>query len=76
MATYKVIRFFNDLQDKKHAYNVGDIYPRKDLKPSAERIAELAGSDNKQGRPVIELVEDKKADNKKAEEKKAEEKAE
>lgn len=62
MATYKVIRFFTDLQDKNHPYNVGDTYPRKDLKPSAERIAELAGSANKQTRPLIELVEEDKGE--------------
>ena len=57
MAAFKVIRFFKDLQDKNHAYNVGDTYPRKDLNPSAERIAELSGSANKQGRPLIEPAE-------------------
>ncbi len=55
---YKVIKFFMDLQDKKHAYNVGDEYPRKGLEVSAERIAELAGKENKQGVPLIEKVEE------------------
>lgn len=63
---YKVIKFFHDLEDKKetksgtvhHAYNVGDTYPREGSKPSEERIAELAGSENKQGEPLIELVEE------------------
>lgn len=63
---YKVIKFFHDLEDKKetksgtvyHAYNVGDTYPRDGSKPSEERIAELAGSENKQGEPLIELVEE------------------
>ena len=63
---YKVIKFFHDLEDKKetksgtvyHAYNVGDIYPREGLKPSEERIAELAGSENKRGEPLIKLVEE------------------
>lgn len=62
---YKVIKFFHDLQDTVktkggevcHAYHVGDIYPREGYKPSAERIAELAGSDNKQGTPLIEMTE-------------------
>lgn len=64
---YKVIKFFHDLEDKKetksgtvyHAYNVGDVYPREGSKPSEERVAELAGSENKQGEPLIELVEER-----------------
>lgn len=66
--SYKVIKFFHDLQDTVktkggeicHAYNVGDTYPREGYKPSADRIAELAGSDNKQRTPLIELQEDSK----------------
>lgn len=54
---YKVIKFFHDLQDNKHPYNVGDTYPRKDLKVTDERIAELSGKDNLQGCPLIEKVE-------------------
>ena len=64
---YKVIKSFYDLQDAKETksgtvyteYKVGDTYPRKGLKPSAERIAELAGSDNKQHTPLIEKIEEK-----------------
>lgn len=64
---YKVIKYFVDLQDVKKTksgniyteYNVGDTYPREGLEPSAERIAELAGSDNKQHTPLIEKVEEK-----------------
>lgn len=54
---YKVIKFFHDLQDNKHPYNVGDTYPRKDLKVTDERIAELSSNENKRGCPLIELVE-------------------
>lgn len=50
---YLVIRHFIDLQDLNHKYNVGDKYPRKGLKPSPERIAELSGSRNKLGTPLI-----------------------
>lgn len=61
---YKVIKGFHDLQDVKktksgeiyHEYKVGDAYPRKGVSPSEDRIAELAGSDNKQGIPLIEFV--------------------
>ena len=57
---YKVIKFFADLQDNNNAYNVGDIYPRAGLEVSEERLAELAGSDNKQGQPLIALAEEPK----------------
>ena len=55
---YKVIKFFVDLQDNNRAYGEGDFYPREGLVVSDERIAELAGNDNKQGQPLIELVAD------------------
>ena len=53
---YKVIKLFADLQDSNHVYNVGDEYPRKGVKVTAERIAELAGNTNKQGTPLIAEV--------------------
>ena len=64
---YKVIKKFHDLQDATktksgevyHEYNVGDVFPRDGAEASEERLAELAGSDNKQGVPLIELVEEK-----------------
>ena len=52
---YKVIHFFTDLKDFNHAYHVGDVYPRMGVKVSDARIAELASSKNKQGKPLIEL---------------------
>lgn len=52
---YKVIHFFNDLQDFNHAYHVGDDYPRMGVRVSDARIAELASSKNKQGKPLIAL---------------------
>lgn len=55
---YKVINFFTDLHDNDHPYNVGDSFPRKGVKVSDERLIELAGSDNKQGKPLIEKVEE------------------
>lgn len=51
---YRVISYFEDLQDDKHPYEVGDIYPRKGLKVTDDRIAELMGSDNRQKKPLIE----------------------
>lgn len=56
---YKVIKYFTDLQDNNHPYNVGDVFPREGLEVKPERLAELAGNENKQKTPLIKLVEDK-----------------
>ncbi len=53
---YRVIHYFTDLHDKNHPYNVGDFFPREGITVSEERLAELAGEDNKQGKPLIEQV--------------------
>lgn len=58
---YKVIARFADLQDVSHIYEIGDTYPRKGLKPSKERIEELASDKNKIGIPLIKLEETKKS---------------
>ena len=55
---YKVIKYFVDLQDGNRPYNVGDVFPRSGLEVKPERLAELAGSENKQGVPLIKLVEE------------------
>lgn len=55
---YKVIKYFTDLHDNDHPYEVGDIFPRYGVKVTAKRLAELAGSGNKQGVPLIKLVEE------------------
>lgn len=55
---YKVIKHFTDLHDNDYPYNVGDTFPRSGVTVSEGRLAELAGSDNKQGTPLIQLVED------------------
>lgn len=60
---YKVIRFFTDRLDNEYAYNVGDTYPHAGKSVSKERIEELASSKNKQGRPLIEAVEEPETDN-------------
>ena len=60
MADYKVIKLFTDLQDLGHLYEVGDVYPREGVMASPERIAELSGSDNAQGAPLIKKIEAKK----------------
>ena len=53
---YRVIYKFKDLQDNDHIYEVGDKFPRKGLVVDDARIAELAGSENKLGAPLIEEV--------------------
>lgn len=55
---FKVIKFFTDLHDNGHPYNVGDIFPRSGVTVSDARFAELAGSDNRQHTPLIEFVEE------------------
>ena len=61
---YVVVKGFLDLQDYEptkdgpvyHEYSIGDMYPRKGVDPSPERIAELAGPNNKIGVPLIEFA--------------------
>lgn len=53
---YKVICYFTDLHDNNYPYSVGDIFPRHGLEVTEGRLQELAGSDNKQGKPLIKLV--------------------
>lgn len=55
---YKVIKFFTDLQDNDYPYNAGDVFPRSGVGVSEGRIAELASGNNKQGEPLIALVEE------------------
>lgn len=55
---YEVIHYFTDLQDNEYPYNVGDIFPRDGLMVNEERLKELSGSNNKQHKPLIKLVEE------------------
>lgn len=57
-AMYKTIKFFTDLHDNNYPYNVGDVFPRAGVSVSTGRLDELAGSNNKQGVPLIALVEE------------------
>ena len=59
---YKVIEYFTDLQDNGYAYNSGDIFPREGLEVSEERIAELASSNNKRRKPLIEEIPEETAE--------------
>lgn len=53
---WKVIKYFTDLQDNNFPYEVGDVFPRDGLTVTEERLAELAGKDNKQGVPLIKYI--------------------
>lgn len=64
---YKVISYFTDLQDFNHPYKVGDSFPRLGLKVTDARLQELAGSNNKQGKPLIAKVEEPKKEDQKVE---------
>ena len=55
---YRVVSYFEDLQDFNHPYHTGDFFPRVGLNVSEARIKELATVNNKQGKPLIELVAD------------------
>lgn len=55
---YRVIEVFTDLQDNNYRYNVGDEYPRTGYKPSAKRIDELSGTNNKRGKPLIKAAQE------------------
>lgn len=60
MMAYRVIRFFYDLTDSEHLYNVGDSFPRKGLAVSDARIKELLSGKNRLKAPVIEEVKTEK----------------
>lgn len=55
---YKVLETFADLQDNKHIYYEGDIYPRNGLSVSDVRLAELSTTKNATHRPLIVEVEE------------------
>lgn len=61
MAEYEVIVHFTDLHDDDYPYAVGAKYPREGYEPSKERIEELSGCDNRQGKPLIKAVKAEKA---------------
>ena len=56
---YKVIEYFEDLQDNGRPYNVGDVFPVDGNTVTDERIAELASNRNKIGKPLIEEIVEK-----------------
>ena len=50
---WRVIAYFEDLQDNSRPYNPGDAFPREGLSVSPERLKELSGPENLQKRPLI-----------------------
>ncbi len=58
--SYKVIHCFSDLQDNNYVYCVGATFPRNGFNVSQNRLEQLSSSNNKQGKPLIEFVADKK----------------
>ena len=56
---YKVIEYFEDLQDNGRPYNVGDVFPADGNTVAAERISELASTQNRRHIPLIEEVAEK-----------------
>ena len=60
---YKVLHFFTDLQDNRHAYHVGDTFPRDGIDVSADRIDELSSDRNRRGLALIEKVAEIVEDN-------------
>lgn len=55
---YKVIKYFTDLQDNRHAYHVGETFPHDGLEVSPERLEELSTDKNRRGIPLIEKIEE------------------
>ena len=56
---YKVIAYFEDLQDNGRPYNVGDMFPVDGNTVTSERIAELASTQNRRHIPLIEEIAEK-----------------
>lgn len=56
---YKVIEYFEDLQDNSRPYNVGDVFPVDGNTVTAKRLAELASTQNRRRIPLIEEIAEK-----------------
>ncbi|HDK9368222.1 TPA: hypothetical protein PVP86_001383 [Staphylococcus aureus] len=50
---------FTDLEDNRHVYLKGHVYPRKGYEPTDERIKSLASVENKRNEQMIYVVDDK-----------------
>lgn len=58
----EVLEYFEDLLDNRRKYFPGDAYPRRGLKPTAERLEELSTDRNRRGVPLIKIKEEQKED--------------
>ena len=76
MAVYKVIKSFTDIQDKNHAYEVGDVFPHDGRVISPDRIRALTTNANRRGTPLITVSGNAKVVKEDEEEKKEESKTE
>lgn len=56
---YKVIAYFEDLQDNGRPYNVGDVFPADGNTVTSERLAELSSTQNRRRIPLIEKIAEK-----------------
>ena len=56
--SYKVIHYFEDLQDFNHPYKPGDAFPRLGMKVSEDRLKELSSANNRQKKPLIKADEE------------------
>ncbi len=54
---YIVVKDFSDIQDDRHVYHAGDIFPRMGFEVSDERVAELASKNNKRGEILIRAID-------------------
>ena len=52
---WRVTADFADLSDGGYVYHAGDNYPRSGM-ADPQRVAQLAGRNNKRGMPLIEPV--------------------
>lgn len=59
---YRVIEYFEDLQDNGQPYNVGDVFPKGDKNVTEERLNELATDKNRRRIPLIKKVEEPKVE--------------
>ncbi|HCW7723192.1 TPA: hypothetical protein OYF52_001251 [Staphylococcus aureus] len=50
---------FTDLEDNRHVYMKGHVYPRKGYDPTNKRIKSLASVENKRNEQMIYVVDDK-----------------
>ncbi|HGZ9670889.1 TPA: hypothetical protein ACOFP5_000531 [Staphylococcus aureus] len=50
---------FTDLEDNRHVYMKGHVYPCKGYDPTDERIKSLASVENKRNEQMIYVVDDK-----------------